>query len=86
MANNENQSTTPQKAGSIPIPKSKRGFKGFFTDVGRELKKVSWPTPKETNRLTGVVLMVCLMMALALMGLGLVASTLVALVTKGTVQ
>ncbi len=54
----------------IPIPKSKRGFGGFLTDVRRELTKVSWPTVPETNRLTGVVLAVCglLVVVLGIMG------------------
>lgn len=86
MANKENESTTPRQTTSIPLPKSKRGFKGFFSDVGRELRKVTWPKPAETNRLTGVVLAVCLLMALVLMGMGTVSGTFVSLITKGTVQ
>ena len=53
--------TTASKppTGSLPLPGSKRGVRGFISEVGRELKKVSWPARKETNRLTGVVLAVC---------------------------
>jgi preprotein translocase subunit SecE len=51
---------TGQPGGSIPLPRSKRGMKGFWSEVGRELKKVSWPTKQETTRLTGVVLAVCI--------------------------
>lgn len=66
--------TQPQ--APIPIPKSKRGMRGFFTEVGRELKKVSWPTPKETTRLTGVVLAVCTFLILLLMALNFTADEL----------
>jgi preprotein translocase subunit SecE len=67
----------PAAAGSVPIPKSKRGFKAFLNDVSRELKKVHWPTRKETNRLTGVVLAVCAIAAAVLYGMSVVADTLV---------
>ncbi len=56
--------------GGIPIPKSKRGLPGFLADVRRELTKVSWPTVPETNRLTGVVLAVCALLAVVLGVLG----------------
>lgn len=60
---------SPAPSG-IPIPKSKRGLSGFLGDVRRELTKVSWPTVPETNRLTGVVLAVCLLLAVVLGVLG----------------
>lgn len=45
---------------TAPIPKPGRGgLKGYFSEVIRELKKVQWPTPRETTRLTGVVAAVC---------------------------
>lgn len=50
---------TKPPTGSLPLPGSKRGVRGFIAEVGRELKKVSWPKRQETNRLTGVVLAVC---------------------------
>ncbi len=59
------QGKTPQSP--IPIPKSKRGMRGFWTEVARELKKVTWPTHQETTRLTGVVLAVCTFLILLLM-------------------
>jgi preprotein translocase SecE subunit len=37
----------------------KRGVKGFYKDVVREMKHVTWPKPAEATRLTGVVLAVC---------------------------
>ena len=50
----------PVAPASVPTPNiRRRGFKGFYRDVVRELKHVTWPTKHETNRLTGVVLAVC---------------------------
>jgi preprotein translocase subunit SecE len=52
------QRKTSQGAG-VPIPKMKRGVKGFYREVIREMKHVHWPSQKETTRLTGVVLGIC---------------------------
>ncbi len=76
---------TPKGPTSIATPKMKRGFKGFLSDVKREMKKVNWPTKKETNRLTGVVVSLVVVVALALTGMGWVADTLVTLITTGRV-
>jgi preprotein translocase SecE subunit len=58
------ESKTPQAPSSIPVPKATRGgLKGYIHEVNRELKKVDWPPVKETNRLTGVVLAICLLLA-----------------------
>lgn len=73
------------EGGNLPIPKSRRGLKGFYNEVVRELKKVSWPTKSETNRLTGVVMAVTLMFVVILTGLGIIFNTLINLLTKGTV-
>jgi preprotein translocase SecE subunit len=62
MASTGNGPDEPKKPqGSLPIPRSKRGLRGFLSEVGREMKKVSWPSRAETNRLTGVVLGVCIL-------------------------
>jgi preprotein translocase SecE subunit len=76
---------TAQAAGAPPVPKSRRGFKGFFAEVGREMKKVNWPTRPETNRLTGVVLAVCLLIGIIISTLSWLSSIIVAIITKGTV-
>lgn len=62
-------SETPKaaKPGSVPVPKMRRGVKGFYRDVVREMKHVTWPKPQETTRLTGVVLAVCAMIVVLLM-------------------
>lgn len=58
-----------ESQATIALPKFKRGTKGFFAEVKREIKKVNWPTREETTRLTGVVLTVCGLVVLILMGL-----------------
>lgn len=71
--------------GAIPVPRAKRGgLKGFLVEVQRELKKVSWPTKAETNRLTGVVLIVCLMLVAFLTVIGEAFGFVIDLITKGT--
>jgi preprotein translocase SecE subunit len=71
------------EGGNLPIPKSRRGIKGFYSEVVREMKKVNWPTKKETNRLTGVVMAVTIICVVILLGFGVVFGTLVELVTGG---
>lgn len=76
--------TPPTKArGGAASGRLNRGFKSYFKEVGREMKKVSWPTKQETNRLTGVVLAVCFIIGVLLTGLGFVAEMVVNLVTRG---
>jgi preprotein translocase subunit SecE len=71
------------EGGNLPLPKSRRGIKGFYSEVVREMKKVNWPTKKETNRLTGVVMAVTIICVLILLGFGIVFSTLIDLLTGG---
>ncbi len=47
------------KATGPSLPTMRRGIKGFFQDLQREMKNVTWPTPKEATRLAGVVAGVC---------------------------
>ena len=84
MANNDSNSESPR--GSLPIPKSRRGAKGFLTEVGREMKKVNWPTRPETNRLTGVVLAVCIMGVIMLTAMSMFSEAFVNIVTKGSLR
>lgn len=65
----------------VPLPRSKRGFKQYWVDVAREMKKVTWPPHTETNRLTGVVLAVCTLLVLILLGFHLIFKTIVDLLT-----
>jgi preprotein translocase SecE subunit len=52
------QKGAPKGTGPA-LPSMKRGLKGFIQDLQREMKNVTWPTPQEATRLTGVVLGVC---------------------------
>lgn len=71
MANVATGNEEPKKpGGSIAVPRSRRGLKGYFAEVRREIKKVSWPTIPETHRLTGVVLGVCAILVVVLTLLG----------------
>ena len=69
------------EGGNLPIPKSRRGIKGFYHEVIREMKKVTWPTKSETNRLTGVVMAVTILSVAVLTGLGIVFNTLINMLT-----
>lgn len=42
----------------------KGGFKEYFKGVKTEMKKVVWPTKKETGSYTAVVIVVCALFAL----------------------
>lgn len=67
----------PKAPGGVPVPKTKRGMKGFLKEVSREVKKVSWPDTPETNRLTGIVLAVCGLIVLILSALSFVIDTVI---------
>jgi len=54
------------KAGKLPTPTMKRGIGGFFKDLQRESRQISWPLPQETTRLTGTVIAVCAMVSVFL--------------------
>jgi preprotein translocase SecE subunit len=59
----------------IPLPrmhKYRGGRAGYFKEVVREMRHVTWPTPSEATRLTGTVLGVCVMVTLLLFGLSVV--------------
>lgn len=70
-------------SGGVPVPRSKRGFKGFMAEVQRELKKVTWPTKPETNRLTWIVIAVCLMLVVFLTALSYSFGFIINLISKG---
>jgi preprotein translocase subunit SecE len=36
---------------------------GFFNDVVKEMKKVTWPTKEELKESTSIVIVVCLILA-----------------------
>ena len=61
-------SDQPKVAGSIPLPKSKRGLKGFISEVQREMKKVTWPTFKDVVSSALVVIFCVLFLMVFLAG------------------
>ena len=65
-----------------PMPKARRGLRQYFVDVGREMKKVTWPPHSETNRLTGVVLAICALLILVLTLFHLFFNTIVHILTS----
>ncbi len=71
-----------QTSKSLPLPKSKRGPKSFIEGVKREMRKVSWPAYKETNRLFGVVVAVCILLTGIMAVLGIFFETLIDIITK----
>ena len=80
---NEEPNKTPRPAGSLPTPKIRRGLKTFFAETIREMRKVNWPNRSETNRLTGVVLVVCFMVVVFLSVAGLLFGTIIDFVARG---
>ena len=62
--------------GSVPLPKMRKGLKGFWRETMREMKHVHWPNKSETNRLTGVVLAVCFLSVSFLFVLSVVFDTI----------
>lgn len=77
-------SSTPSKqTSSVPIPTSRFGLKGFFNEVGREIRKINWPSVKETNRLSGIVLSICFGIGILLYALSSVADLTVRFLLGG---
>ncbi|CAN5508003.1 hypothetical protein BH11ARM1_BH11ARM1_09790 [soil metagenome] len=72
-------------SGHLPTPKMRRGGKSYFAEVLREMKKVSWPTKSETNRLFGVVMMVTIMLVVVLSTLGWLFGLIIDYVTRGQI-
>ncbi len=72
-----------QPASSVPLPKMRKGLKGFYRDVLREMKHVHWPTRHETNRLTGVVLAICALTVLILTALSQVFQVVFDIILRG---
>jgi preprotein translocase SecE subunit len=73
----------PKAASTVPVPKMKRGVRGFFRDVGREMRHVTWPGNKETTRLTGVVITVCVAIIIFLFLLSRFFDTLFTIIFRG---
>jgi len=76
-------SNKPKAASNVPVPTMRRGVKGFYRDVVREMKHVTWPTPQETSRLTGVVLAVCILIIIMLQVLTYFFHIILQLIIRG---
>lgn len=50
----------------------RKGLKGFFEDVGKEMGRVVWPSREDTVRLTILVLIICVVFVLYLWAFGMV--------------
>lgn len=71
-------------SGSVPVPRMRRGFKTFINEVIREMKRVTWPSRPETNRLTGVVLVICGLLVVVLFLMGLLVGSALDLLMQNT--
>lgn len=69
----------------IATPDMRRGIRAYFADVIAEMKKVVWPTRKETVRLTGLVLTVCVIFVVFLYLWGTIVENIINFLLKGTV-
>ena len=67
----EEKKAAPQKV-AVKKTDEKLGFfariKKWFRDMKSELKKVVWPTPKQTAKNTGIALVVIIICAIVLWG------------------
>ncbi|MFN2188961.1 MAG: preprotein translocase subunit SecE [Candidatus Promineifilaceae bacterium] len=70
MAKAKSDKKTTKKAGSQPNPVTK-----YFQETRGELRKVTWPTRQESQRLTAIVLGVTALMAIFLGLLDLIFSS-----------
>ncbi len=66
-------------AGKDEKPKREGAIKRFFRETSGELRRVSWPTWPEARRLTFVVIVVLVVMAIFLWIVDVGASQLLAL-------
>ena len=67
-------------AGKDDKPKREGRLKRFFRETSGELRRVSWPTWPEARRMTFIVIVVLVVMAIFLGLVDLAGSSLLALV------
>jgi preprotein translocase subunit SecE len=62
------------------LPGDQKNFKekslGFFSDVAREMKKVSWPTREQLQDATVITLALCFIMSLFVFGVDKIFETI----------
>ncbi len=75
MAKEENKNNVPAKAAKTAVKREAKPKKSFFKSIAKwfremkaELKKVVWPTPKQTLNNTVVALVVMVAAAIVLWG------------------
>ena len=77
----EKKAVVPQQKAAVKKtsdkPKRMARIKKWFRDMKSELKKVVWPTPKQTAKNTGVALVVIIVCAVVLWGFDSVAQATV---------
>ena len=61
-------------------PEMKEKIIAFFTDVSKEMRKVSWPRREELQESTLIVLIVCGVIALFVYGVDIFVSNILKLV------
>lgn len=72
MANKKDAAKKPKKQTRRQPKKSTKqptGLRRWYRDTMGELRKVSWPTPREARSLTVIVVIVMVLMATVLGGL-----------------
>jgi preprotein translocase SecE subunit len=72
-----------EPASKVALPTSRRGARGFISETSRELRKVNWPSTRDTTRLTGIVLTVCVGQALVLLVMSTVFDKIITLLESG---
>ena len=65
-------------AGKDDKPKRENGIQRYFRETGGELRRVSWPTWPEARRMTIIVIVVLIIMALFLYAVDLGAAWIIA--------
>lgn len=70
-------------AGRVDKPKREGRLKRFIRETTGELRRVSWPTWPEARRMTFIVIIVLIIMAIFLGTIDLAAGSLLALVLPG---
>jgi preprotein translocase SecE subunit len=74
--------TKKAPTASLPQPDTKGGIGPFFRSLQQEVKKIIWPTRKETTRLANTVVGVCVL----LVGILTVLSLIIEFVFRGILR
>lgn len=78
VSNDKEQKSIGEARSTSTVPgiDTRRGIGGYIAGVQREAKKIAWPTPSETTRLTSTVIGVCVLVAAMLFGFSLLVETI----------